>query len=75
MSIREPVILNQPISELPFSNELKNILEGQMHKTLKDVLEKEVNHWHAYPKFSFHHLKEIMEFAEKNHLSEYIKQR
>lgn len=66
-------ILNQKILDLPFSDELKNILHEHDHQSLHDVLAVPVKKWKAYYNFNYHHLKEMADYVQENGLAEYLK--
>ena len=68
-------LLNQKITELPFSDDLKNLLQFNKLITLDDVLNIEVYNWHKkLPGFTHHYQHEIVSYLQKNDLAEYLKE-
>jgi hypothetical protein len=74
MRRQQEEILKTPIGELPFSPDLKSLLQAQGHQNLQDVLNVPAYKWHDYPSFSFHHQHEIVDFLQEHDLMDYLKE-
>lgn len=74
MTVKQKKILHQQIEELPFTSELKYILNKASHKTLHDVLNVEVYKWHEYLPFTYHHQHEIVSYVIEHKLLDYVKE-
>jgi hypothetical protein len=66
--------LNTKIADLPFSGDLKGILEKQKLVTLRDLLDQEVFQWHQFPGFDYHKQQEIVQYLVKQQLLKLVKQ-
>jgi hypothetical protein len=72
---KQQELLNQKITDLPFSDDLKNLLHFNKLETLKDVLDIELHNWHKkFPGFTMHHQHEIVSYLQQNNLIEYLKE-
>jgi hypothetical protein len=71
----DPAILTTNIQELPFSEQLKNVLQSAGIEHLKQLLKKNVGSW---PKeidgFTYHHQFEVLNYLQKNELMSYLKE-
>lgn len=68
-------LLRQQVKDLPFTDELKQLLLGNNLLTLVDVLNIEVYNWHKNLQgFNFHHQHEIVSYLQEAGLIEYLKE-
>gem|GEM_PF-1909539 len=68
-------LLRQQVKDLPFTDELKQLFQGNNLLTLGDVLNIEVYNWHKnFPGFNFHHQHEIVSYLQEAGLIEYLKE-
>ena len=75
MNTKHQELLSQKITDIPFSDELKKLLQFNKLETLQDVLNIEVYNWHKkLPGFTMHHQHEIVSYLQKNDLSEFLKE-
>jgi hypothetical protein len=75
MITEKQIILNQKLSSLPFSIELKTICAENNILTLYDLLEMEIHRWQEKAKgFNYHHQHEIVSFLSENNLLEFLKE-
>lgn len=66
--------LNIKIADLPFSADLKKIVEEQRLATLRELLDQEVFQWHLFPCFTHHMEMEIVNYLSEHQLMDYIKE-
>lgn len=75
MNAKHQELLNQKVNDLPFSDDLKKLLQFNKLVTLQDVLNIEVYNWHKkLPGFTYHYQHEIVSYLQKNDLTEYLKE-
>lgn len=75
MNAKQQELLNQQVNDLPFSSDLKKLLEFNNLTCLQDVLNIEVYNWHRkLPGFTHHYQHEIVSYLQKNDLIEYLKE-
>jgi hypothetical protein len=75
MSSKQEELLQQKIADLPFTENLKQILHFQKLATLQDVLNIETYNWHKkFPGFTYHHQHEIVSYLQQNDLTEFLKE-
>ena len=68
-------LLSQEIKNLPFTEDLKNLLAANNLKTLQDILNIEIYNWHKQlPGFTMHYQHEIVSYLRQNDLTEYLKE-
>ncbi len=68
-------LLRQQVKDLPFTDELKHLLQFNNLSTLGDVLNIEVYNWHkTLPGFTFHNQHEIVSYLQEAGLIEYLKE-
>jgi len=65
-------LLNQPITELDFSQEFKGVTELLGFFTLADLLEHHTAHLEKMPGFSQHLIYEFVDFLESRRMGHYI---
>ena len=67
--------LSKKVADLPFSEDLKQILHFQKLETLQDLLDIETYNWHKnFPGFTYHHQHEIISYLQQNNLEEFLKE-
>lgn len=68
-------LLRQQVMDLPFTDELKQLLQVNKLSALGDILAIEVYNWHKnLPGFNFHHQHEIVSYLQEAGLIEYLKE-
>jgi len=68
-------LLRQRVKDLPFTDELKQLLQFNNLSILGDVLNIEVYNWHkTLPGFTFHHQHEIVSYLQEAGLIEFLKE-
>ena len=75
MNPKHQELLQQKLTDLPFSQELKSILDKQGFDTLEDLLKLKVHEWHKeLSGFNYHHQHEIVDYLMKNNLERYLRE-
>ncbi len=75
MNAKQQGLLKQQVKDLPFSSDLKKLLEFNNLATLQDVLNIEVYNWHKnLPGFTHHYQHEIVSYLQKNDLIDSLKE-
>jgi hypothetical protein len=63
MNNKHQELLSAQVKDLPFSDDLKQLLQFNKLATLEDVLNIEVFNWHKkLPGFTMHHKHEIISY-------------
>jgi hypothetical protein len=75
MNDTQQKLLDQKIIDLPLEDSLKSVLINSNIFILRDLLDMDVANWRKVIfRFNFHHQHEILEYLEKNNLTEFLKE-
>ena len=76
MNTKHKNLLLQKIKDLPFTEDLKNILRTYDIKTLQDLLNIELYNWHKkLVGFNYHHQYEIIACLQEAKLMKFLKEK
>ena len=74
MPITENEILNQKISDLPFTEDLKFLSQKFGFKTIAEIIDKPAAELLKIDGFTYHLLQELIQFLEEKGLANLIKE-
>lgn len=70
MTPNQKVLLEKPLSKLPLNKDLVELLEFHKHKTLGDVLEKDIAYLRKNHGLTIHDELELFKLVKENGLRE-----
>jgi DNA-directed RNA polymerase alpha subunit len=74
MPVKENKILNQIISDLPFTEDLKSFSKKNGFKTIREIIDKPATELLKVDGFTYHLLQELIQFLEEKGQANLLKE-